>query len=354
MKKSAHERAFNPFIIKGYRDPEHFCDREKETETILQAVQNGRDLVLLLPRRIGKTGLMQHAFHRIRQELPPIKTFYLDVFSTQDLSDFVRLLGETVLGSMDPLTGMPSVSLDFVERNETTTLQEIFDYLKASETPCVIAIDEFQQINEYPEKGIEALLRSLIQFAPHVHWIFAGSKQHLMEGMLLSPKRPFYQSAQLLPLQVLERETYYDFCSRMCKERYLYLDRDLFYKLYDRYDGYTWYIQRLMNRLFEFGVSPVEELLDAATREIVEENDDAYARLLNTQSASCRRLLKAVAKENCVKEILSGAFIQRHGLKAASSVQSATKKLLDEELLYKTDKGYIVYDRFMAEWLKGL
>lgn len=97
---------------------------------------------------------------------------------------------------MDELSGIPSVSLDIVPSKEEETLKEIFDYLRQSGRECYLAIDEFQQIMEYPEKGVEGLLRSYIQFLPNVHFIFSGSKKHLMEYIFFSIKRPFYQSTQ--------------------------------------------------------------------------------------------------------------------------------------------------------------
>ena len=99
---------------------------------------------------------------------------------------------------MDELSGIPSVSLDIVPSKEEETLKEIFDYLRQSGRECYLAIDEFQQIMEYPEKGVEGLLRSYIQFLPNVHFIFSGSKKHLMEYIFFSIKRPFYQSTQKL------------------------------------------------------------------------------------------------------------------------------------------------------------
>ena len=68
--------------------------------------------------------------------------------------------------------GAPKISFD-----TQTGLQEIFNYLKNSGKRCYIAIDEFQQITEYPEKGVEALLRSHIQFSENVKFIFSGSKK---------------------------------------------------------------------------------------------------------------------------------------------------------------------------------
>lgn len=91
----------NPFLISGYYSPEFFCDREQETVTILDALHNGRNVTLIAPRRMGKTGLIRHAFYRLKEKQPDIVTFYMDIYSTQSLGDFVRLFASTVLGQLD-------------------------------------------------------------------------------------------------------------------------------------------------------------------------------------------------------------------------------------------------------------
>ena len=185
----------NPFLISGYYSPELFCDREQETRAILEALHNGRNVTLIAPRRMGKTGLIRHAFYRLKEQQPDIDTFYLDIYSTQSLGDFVRLFASTVLGQLDSasqkalsriskfvrscrpvftfdeLTGVPKVTIDVAPAEEENTLKEIFEYLGSSEKRCYVAIDEFQQIVEYPEKGVEALLRSLSLPAPIKEWI---------------------------------------------------------------------------------------------------------------------------------------------------------------------------------------
>lgn len=95
-----------------------------------------------------------------------------------------------------------------------------------------------------------------------------------------------------------------------------------------------------------------KELVAYATGQIVSEQSYSYADLLKAYSAGHIRLLKAIAREGCVKEVLAGDFISRHRLRAASSVSASLKKLLDNELVYQTPCGYIIYDRFMNEWLR--
>ena len=73
------------------------------------------------------------------------------------------------------------------------TLDEIFNYISEADKPCIIAIDEFQQIGEYAEKNVEALLRTKIQQCNRAQFIFAGSKRHMMSNMFNSSSKPFYQ-----------------------------------------------------------------------------------------------------------------------------------------------------------------
>ena len=366
----------NPFLISGYYSPEFFCDREQETKTILDALHNGRNVTLIAPRRMGKTGLIRHAFYRLKEQLPDIVTFYLDIYSTQSLGDFVRLFASTVLGQLDSapqkalsrigqfvrscrpvftfdeLTGVPKVRIDVAPAEEENTLKEIFEYLGSSEKRCYVAIDEFQQITEYPENGVEALLRSHIQFLSNVNFIFAGSKQHLMQEMFTSSKRPFYQSTQPLTIGSIQEDEYASFATGHFAKRNAKLPQDVFNSIYEKYEGHTWYVQCLLNRLYGYNRDVDMELVSYATEQILSEYSYTYANLLKAYTPGQVRLLKAIAKEGSVKEVLSGDFISAYKLRAASSVSAALKKLQESELVYQTANGYMVYDRFMGEWLR--
>lgn len=366
----------NPFLIAGYYSPEYFCDRKRETETIIDALDNGRNLTLAAPRRMGKTGLIKNSFYLLKKQEPEIVTLYMDIYPTQNLTDFVHLFASTVLGALDSapqkamkrvgrfiksirpvftfdqMTGTPKVTVDVAPANSETTLKELFEYLQSSDRRCYIAIDEFQQLTEYPEKGVEALLRSYIQFATNVNFIFAGSRQHVMREMFLSAKRPFYQSTQLLSIDSIAREEYYNFAAGFFGGQGREMDEETFGYIYDRFEGHTWYLQTILNRLYSYKDAPTKELADYAVGEIVDEYATAYETLLAAYTSSNVKLLKAIAKEGCVREVNAGEFITKYSLKAASSVNTSLKKLVDREMVYKSAEGYIVYDRLMAIWLR--
>lgn len=366
----------NPFILAGYAGPKLFCDREKETAAMIDALANGRNLTLVAPRRMGKTGLIHHVFERLESGRNDITTFYLDIFSTENRSDFVNLLASSIFGKLDStpekalktvrrflsscrptltidsLTGAPKLSLDIAPSSEDLTLAEIFEYLKQNGKTCYIAIDEFQQVAEYPEKGTEALLRSYIQFLPNVHFIFSGSRQHIMAQMFLSAGRPFYQSTQVMGIGVIDREKYFAFAQGFFTQKKMSIERDVFDYIYKRYDGHTWYVQSILNRLWSYPEKADIGIVDSIIRQIIDEQDFIFARLLKAYTPSCVNLMRAIAAEHKVKTPLAGDFIRKYSLKAASSVRSALKKLVDSELVYLSDEGYIIYDRFMDDWLR--
>lgn len=369
-------RPNNPFLIAGYHSPEFFCDRVRETKELSDALFNGRNVTLISPRRMGKTGLICHTFHNLKKQHPDIVTLYMDIFSTQSLSDFVRLFANTVLGKLDSLpqkamsritqfvrscrpvfsfdeiTGSPKVTVDIAPNEEVNTLKEIFEYLASSEKRCYIAIDEFQQIREYPEKGVEALLRSHIQFLPNVNLIFSGSKKHVMQDMFTSSQKPFYLSTQMINITSIDPVEYSKFAVNHFAANGYNLPENIFKHIYDKYEGHTWYLQNLLNRLYSYGRNVDMEMVGYAVDQIISEFSFSYADLLNSQTPGNIRLLKAIAKEGCVKEIMSGSFIANHKLTAASSVSASIRKLIERELVYESDNGYIIYDRFMGEWLR--
>lgn len=376
MKKT---KLANPFVYQGYESPEYFCDRETETEQLLSHLRNGRNVTLISPRRIGKTGLIKNTFYRLREADKNAVCLYLDIYATKNLRDFVEQFGLLVLNelvkkkesflkkaanffgslsptlSVDPLNGEPTFSVRVEADQAAPTIQSIFQYLNRSNREVYVAIDEFQKIAEYPEDGTEALLRSYIQFSQHIHFIFSGSRQHLMTEIFASPKHPFYQSTEMMGLSPLDETVYYEFCRNFFLKKGGDLSREVFAEAYRRYEGHTWYIQCLMNRLYEREKKVCElSQLNAATISVLKGREPQYENLSQFFTENQMNLLKAIASEGVVAQPTSAKFIRDHRLMAVSSVKTALENLEEKELVYRTGEGYMIYDRFMALWLRQL
>ena len=225
----------NPFVTKGYAGPEYFCDRVVETKQLVELTTNGNNMALISPRRVGKTDLIFHCFQQ-----PEIKdhyyTFRIDIYATNSLRGFVNVFGQSVMNALKPkgkvvwesflsmlrsirsqitfdINNMPVWSLGLGDiENPMVTLDEIFEYLSHADKPCMVAIDEFQQITRYADAPkVEALLRTNIQRCVNATFIFAGSKRHLMGEIFTSPSRPFYQSVLIMNLRPIPVEKYTEF-----------------------------------------------------------------------------------------------------------------------------------------------
>lgn len=366
----------NPFLVEGYISSDYFCDRKSETQDIISALENGRNVTLISPRRMGKSGLIKHVFERVKTDTPEVSCFYIDIFHTQSLRDFIQLFASNVIGvfdsnmtkllsdiikifkhsrpsfSADEITGAPSLSLDIQYGTEEHTLKDIFTYLQQSGKRCYIAIDEFQQITEYPENGTEALLRSYIQFLPNVNFIFSGSKRHLMSEMFSSPARPFYQSTQTLYLREIAEAEYFSFAQNHFVNSGRNLPEECFHTIYATVMSHTWYIQMWLNKLYDMAESDITlSDVNNALQKILREEDENFYVYSRVMTPAQRKVMSAIAKRRMVDKPYASSFLQEYKLPAISTVKSCIKYLTDNEFLISDRESLSVYNRFFMLWL---
>ena len=368
----------NPFVTTGYVSADYFCDREKETEDIVRFLTNGNNVALISPRRYGKTDLIRHCFAQ-KAIVDHYYTFVVDIYSTKSVAEMVRKLGSAILETLKPkgrkawenflsflasvrseiqfdMNGLPSWTMSMGDMDAPdTTLGEIFAYLQKADRPCIVAIDEFQQITKYADENIEAALRTYIQYCSNAKFVFSGSRQHLMGTMFTSPARPFYQSVTIYALKRLPLEKYAPFCKHLFECRDKQLEDGVAEQLYSRFDGVTYYIQRVMNELFS--LTPVngvckKKQIETAIQNIIDFSSPIYEDLLYQLPEKQCRVLVAIGRAGQAENITSGKFVKKHGLISPNSVKAAVPALIDKGLL-TMDKGvYQVYDKFFNIWLE--
>ena len=350
----------NPFITNGYAGAEYFCDRVTETADMRSLLMNEHNIALISPRRIGKTELINHVFDcdDFRNDY---HCFMVDIYATKSLGDMVNLLGKAVLDELKPkeitfdISGVPSWSVGLGEiSNPVVTLDEIFSYLQNADKPCIVAIDEFQQITKYDDTTVEATLRTYVQKTTHAHFIFSGSHRHLMNGMFTSPSRPFYQSVTIVNLQPLDLDKYIDFTVSKFEESKRSINPEVVKLLYTRFDGVTSYIHRILNILFsrtEAGQTCDVQMIDSAIDFIVRLSSDTYESLLYQMPQKQRDVFLAIASAGKARGVTGSAFVKKYALVSASSVASGIKGLLDKDFITEDAGAYYVYDKFFQLWL---
>lgn len=371
----------NPFIVTGKIEPEYFCDRVNESNRLIKSISNGNNLVVISPRRMGKTGLIQFCYDK-SEIAKEYYTFFIDILHTSSLREFTYLLGRAIYDALlprsqkmvslfiqtiksisgkfgfDPITNMPTFNLELgdIERPEYT-LEEIFHYLAKADKPCIIAIDEFQQIAKYPEKNIEALLRTHIQKLSNSNFIFAGSERHLMQEMFTSSARPFYHSSDILELKAIPSEIYVPFVVKHFERRNKKISVENVDWVYTLFKGHTYYIQRTFNEAFADTVEDEEcskEIIASAIDNMINASDTIFREILSNIPEKQKPLLYAIARDGEAERITSSEFIKKHSLASASSVQAAAKKLLERDIITQINKKYSVTDKLFAMWINRI
>lgn len=334
----------NPFLISGYINPSYFCDREEETRRVTSALQNGRNLTLVSIRRLGKTGLIKNVFYHLQDT--PYRLLYLDILPTTSMQDFIRLFGNAIIADekKHSTTGTP--------QEAELSMRQIFDYIASQKAQYIIAIDEFQQITYYPEKNVEAILRTYIQPLTNANFIFSGSNKHILSSMFSDYGRPFYQSTDFLYLKRLKKEVYADFIYERLSGHKFIISKDDINDIIDYYDTYTFYIQTFFNRLFATGIKKIDRPLIEETKGIIlEEREYVFYNYRNLLTNSQFNLLKAIALEGTVEQPGSKDFMIKHGLAQPSSISRSLNALISKEMIYREDSAYKVYDVFFSKWL---
>jgi AAA+ ATPase superfamily predicted ATPase len=372
----------NPFLLSGYAGKDTFCNREKEVNRLKNNVLNGVDSLLLSIRRMGKSGLIQHFFHTLDAD-SDIKPIYFDIFFTQNQAQFINLLatgmarafhekskpGKKVWDflksfrptiSFDRLSGMPEISITYQSKSDNeVSLRSMLQFLENQESKIVIAIDEFQQIAQYPETNTEALLRTYIQQLHNVRFIFSGSAPHLLAEMFQSPKRPFFSSTNTVALEPIHEDDYGPFIKRHFEKAGKILDNDALNWIFSFSLMHTYYVQWACNQIFASGI---KKITLSKTKEVIYQQlalgEFSFSLIRNLLTINQWELLKAIAKEEYVESPNSQSFIKKYKLGTPSHVNRSLEALLSKELILKEHLSqkpkYRVYDVLLGRWLEEI
>jgi len=375
------KKYINPFIVKGYISKEYFCNREKELNILHRNTLNGCNTTLISPRKMGKTGLIFRYFEDLADE-NTIQSIYFDVYSSSSLKDFIKLMAEAILQkfpeknvigkrfmkflkglrpliSFDPLTGLPQIQIDYHSPQDVIyTLQGLFNFLEAQQTPIVMAIDEFQQIGKYPNENVEALLRTQIQQLKHIQFIFCGSNRSMMTEMFMNAKRPFFASTRPLSLDKIDNADYETFIKIFFESDKRQIHDEALKAILDWTKTHTFYTQNLCNILFSMKTNIIDiQVVKNAMAHILNENESYFFQYRQLLTPAQWNYLIAVAKENEVSQITAQDFISKYNIGTPANSKRILNSLIEKELILENKSQekvvYQIYDVFFSRWLEA-
>jgi hypothetical protein len=368
----------NPFLTIGYISKDYFCDREYELEVLKKSIKNGINTTLISVRRLGKSALIQRLFEDLEEE--NYIGIYVDIYACANIKDFIEALALSIYNKFpqkrnigrrffeflknlrpiityDDLSGKPEIHFEYVQPKEYEhTLRGLFQFLDNQQMRIVMAIDEFQQITHYPEKNIEALLRTIIQTLKYTQFIFSGSKKHLMLEMFNTANRPFFSSTQVVGLAEIQEDKYKTFIQEKFAEHKRRIEDEAIDFILSWTLSHTYFTQVICNGVFatekkNVGIEQVKQVCDEQLN-LQQLNYMQYRSLL---SPIQWQLLIAIAKEGRISEPQAQRFLQKYNIRAASSAKKALDALLDKEMVYAIESNdktvYRVYNVFLMRWL---
>lgn len=370
----------NPFIFKGYIDSEHFCDRQKELETMINCVKNNIDVTLIAQRRMGKTGLIYRLMDEIKSQQIDITLLYVDIFATRNLAELNKTLADTILQTFpektslgkrflsfikgfrptfgfDQITGLPEITFYYQnEADKVHTLESQLAFLEEQPVPVLLAIDEFQQIREYPEQNIEAILRTILQQSHNITCIFCGSRKHMMVDIFSNPQRPFFSSTQFIGLANIDATVYTDYIVDWFHHAGRTITDDAVQMILRWTRLHTYYTQRLCHEVFSIAnTNATTDDVKRACLNILSGNESYFLQYRSLLSDGQWRFLIALSKEEEVEKPYATLFLKKYNIGASAVAHRNLESLQEKDLVFcettKERTYYAIADVFFMRWL---
>lgn len=367
----------NPFRFGDPVDGDFYLSRPELMKTVRQFVDNRIHVVLIGPRRFGKTSFV---LELLRQSEGDGKTgIFIDIFNITSHRDFLQQmlrglrdhrnlsgkfwdwiktlprLSPKLSVEQDIFSGASSFSItaEIQEKDIKDAIHDVLAGLSQLGENVVIVIDEFQKIAEIEDDGwLEATLRSQMQILRNVGFIFTGSRQSIIHDMLNNQSRPFYRSCQPIEFPSFN-EDFTDWILRRFATINVSCERNAISHLRKLVQDTPNYVQMVCFHLVALGITEVstknvEDTLAMVTRQ----NSYAYQTLLASRSALQQRVLRMAAIEG--NQVYSKDILQKYEIASPAALASSFKALKNKQILDEsTSGGRVVFDDpLFAYWLR--
>jgi len=368
----------NPFVYGVEVSGENFVDREEELRELANELLSGKSVLLLTPRRLGKTSLIREFFRRHRDEIisAHIKLYetgsetalaekILEEISASAYSGFEKALraAQKFFRELRPsftLTKDGGIRVELHREITQPELEEVLDFPekvgRESGRRVVVAFDEFQEICLFNGLRLEKLMKSKFEGHEHASYIFAGSKRHLLLEIFSKEDRPLFRFAKPMELGYISAGDFKPFIVEKFHRTGGSIAEEVVDRILEYTQGHPYFTQQLCHELWNLSrevgdPSEVERAVDL----IVAHHSVEYEQIWDMlRSSSQRNLLRGLSLEPGAN-IYSRGFIERYGLGTASHVKKAYEALKEKGIIEEVAGGRgKISDIFFAEWVKRL
>ena len=352
----------NPFKYGTIVDADYFTDRIDEVKYISQFVNSANHLILISPRRFGKSSVVAKAVKQSGR-----KSITINLQQVTSVADFsAKLLREffkvhpmermrhlishfriipTI--STNPLTG--SIDVGFQPGVDGSVLledvMELIEKGHSEEDRIIVVLDEFQEILDLAPR-LDKKMRAIMQEQKHINDILLGSQESMMTEIFERKKSPFYHFGEMMRLNKLPRDIFHDFLSDRLKNCFKTSSDELADYILDYTNNHPYYSQQLAATIWNIGTlqPETEDVFHAAIEHIVTTHGHDYERLWMNINRTSKWILQRLAKKGVLQ---TGEY-------PTSTIYSALKRLQKDGYVIYSD-SYEIEDPFFKEWiLKGV
>lgn len=371
----------NPFCYGEAVAGEFFTNRENEIKTLKNTLKSGQNVIIISPRRYGKTSLIKKVLSDLKRE--GLLTVYIDLFPATSKEKLVHIYAKAIAEDLTPKAKkallairefLPRLiprlvvktngstefefSFDFDSKNRMPILEDLYEAVHKiavqRKKQAVVVFDEFQEILNFEDDEVERSMRSHFQFHRDVAYAFLGSKTHLMYNIFNDNNRPFYKSGMFFPLKKMSPDVLSKWVEKRFLESKIQLEKEALDRIIYLTANHPYFVQMLCH--FIWNLHHDEKLItvkevENSLNEVLVSQSENYLNICDNLTAKQRQFIIALAKEP-EANIFSQEFLTSNRLGTPSNVQRIVRSLIDKSIIDKEDGKYIFYDVFFPLWLK--
>jgi len=368
-----------PFVYGEIAEKEHFIDRFDDRKRLKNFLRNGINVMLISPRRWGKSSLVRQAMAELTAENSDIRVCYIDAFSITSISEFLTAYASAVIEATSSTLEKrledikrfihavtPSVTIKDDALNTFSfdlkiqpLEQSVQEILKLPETIAVakklhiiVCIDEFQQLATLSDwKSLEGKMRAEWQLQHNTTYCFYGSKRHMMMDIFGNANNPFYRFGQVLFLQKIDKDYWIPYIINGFQKTGKSISPELSSRICDTVQCHSWYVQQLSFFIWSATDTVVsEQIFNEQLQMLIDTNAPMFVSDSESLTPSQIGMLAAIS--NGETKLNSKTVVSRYTLGNQQTITRNKHRLRELDIIEEKDTLFVFVDAVYELWFR--